>query len=238
MTLAPLPSALDPFALNNVSYCNHMQTQKQITCETLEAEYKALQDIADEYRAILMSEGKDSEKTKKARIAFDTATQKIRENIAMHKKEQQEGISYLSADYRSGKEYLEALQEKGYEVHEYAEDLLNQLTDIPEEQVRLKKVTVGDLGFSSGATMKEIFAVAEKKGLKLCPPWVGPQYCMQCKDDEFTAIGMKPMTAPNGDADVFHVYRGGSARWLSSAPTSDRWDPDDRFLFVSSQDSS
>ena len=215
-----------------------MQTQKQITCETLKEEYQALQDIANEYQEVLMSEGKDSEKTKKARIAFDTATQKIRENIAMHKKEQQEGISYLSADYRSGEEYLEALQEKGYEVYKYAKDLLNQLTDIPEEQVRLKKVTLRDLGFSSGATMKEIFAVAEKKGLKLCPPWVGPQYRMQCKDDERTTIGMEPMIGSDGDTDVFHVYRGGSARWLSSGPTSYRWHPDDKFLFVSSQDSS
>ena len=238
MTLAPLPSALDPFALNNVSYCNHMQTQKQITCETLKEEYQALQDIANEYQEVLMSEGKDSEKTKKARIAFDTATQKIRENIAMHKKEQQEGISYLSADYRSGEEYLEALQEKGYEVTKYAEDLLNQLTDIPEEQVRLKKVTLRDLGFSSGATMKEIFAVAEKKGLKLCPPWVGPQYCMQCKDDEFTAIGMEPMTASNGATNIFHVNRLDSDRWLNSAHAGGRWSPDDGFLFVSSQDSS
>ena len=221
-----------------MQYYYHMQTQKQITCETLEAEYKALQDIADDYRAILMSEGKDSEKTKKARIAFDTATQKIRENIAMHKKEQQEGISYLSADYRSGEEYLEALQEKGYEVYGYAEDLLNQLTDIPEEQVRLKKVTVGDLGFSSSATIEEIHAVAEKKGLKLCPPWVGPQYRMQCKDDEYTAIGMEPMTASDGHASIFHVNRLDSDRWLFGNLTRRRWSPDGEFLFVSSQDSS
>ena len=238
MTLAPLPSALDPFALNNVSYCNHMQTQKQITCETLKEEYQALQDIANEYQEVLMSEGKDSEKTKKARIAFDTATQKIRENIAMHKKEQQEGISYLSADYRSGEEYLKALQEKGYEVYKYAKDLLNQLTDIPEEQVRLKKVTVEDLGFSSRVTLKEIHEAAEKKGLKLCPPWVGPQYRMQCKDDERTTIGMEPMTAPYGAAYLFHVDRGGSGRWLLSDYTSLRWNPDSKFLFVSSQDSS
>ena len=176
--------------------------QTQITCETLKEEYQALQDIANEYQEVLMSEGKDSEKTKKARIAFDTATGNLREHIRLYK-EQQEGISYLSADYRSGEEYLEALQEKGYEVTKYAKGLLNQLTDIPEEQVRLKKVTVEDLGFSSSATTEEILAVAEKKGLKPCPPWVGPQHRMQCKDDEHTVIGMEPMTASNGDASSF-----------------------------------
>ena len=211
-----------------------MQKQTQITCETLKEEYQALQDIADEYRAILMSEGKDSEKTKKARIAFDTATQKIRENIAILKKEQQEGIFRLSADCRSGKEYLEALQEKGYRVSKYAEDILNQLTDIPEEQVRLKKVTVEDLGFSSRATLKEILAVAEKKGLKLCPPWVGPQYRMQCNDDEYTMIGMEPMINSVADRYIFYVFRSNSDRWLDSRHTSGRWGPDDEFLFVSS----
>ena len=236
MTLAPLPSVLDPFALNNVSYCNHMQKQTQITCETLKEEYQALQDIADDYRAILMSEGKDSEKTKKARIAFDTAAGNLREHIQLYK-EQQKGIFRLSADCRSGKEYLEALQEKGYKVFEDPEYLLNQLTDIPEEQLRLKKVTVRDLGFSYGATLKEIFAVAEKKGLKPCPPWVGPQYRMQCKDDEYTMIGMKPMTGSDGGTFILYVGRVGSGRWLDGYRTSYPWSPDDEFLFVSSQDS-
>ena len=214
-----------------------MQKQTQITCETLKEEYQALQDIADEYRAILMSEGKDSEKTKKARIAFDTAAGNLREHIQLYK-EQQKGIFRLSADCRSGKKYLEALQEKGYKVSKYAEGILNQLTDIPEEQVRLKKVTVRDLGLSSGTTIEEILAVAETKGLKPCPPWVGPQYRMQCKDDEYTMIGMKPMTAPDDDTFIFDVYRSNSDRWLGSHLTGDRWLPDRKFLFVSSQDSS
>ena len=214
-----------------------MQKQTQITCETLKEEYQALQDIAKEYQEVLMSEGKDSEKTKKARIAFDTATGNLREHIRLYK-EQQKGISHLSADYRSGKEYLEALQEKGYKVGEHTEDLLNQLTDIPEEQVRLKKVTLRDLGFSSEATLKEILAVAEKKGLKPCPPWVGPQYRMQCKDDEYTIIGMEPMTDSAGTTGIFRVGRGDGARWLDSLHVSYHWDPVNKFLFVSSQDSS
>ena len=215
-----------------------MQKQTQITCETLKEEYQALQDIADEYRAILMSEGKDSEKTKKARIAFDTAAGNLREHIQLYK-EQQKGIFRLSADYRSGKKYLKALQEKGYKVTGDAEDLLNQkeFEKIPEETVRLKKVTVEDLGFSSEATMKEIHEAAEKKGLKLCPPWVGPQYRMQCKDDD-TTIGMEPMTDSLGYPNTFDVFRRDSDRWLDSCFAGYPWSPGDRFLFVSSQDSS
>ena len=210
--------------------------QTQITCETLKEEYQALQDIADDYRAILMSEGKDSEKTKKARIAFDTAAGNLREHIQLYK-EQQKGIFRLSADYRSGKKYLKALQEKGYKVIGDAEYLLNQLTDIPEEQLRLKKVTVGDLGFSSIATIKEIYEAAEKNGLKPCPLWVGPQYRMECDDDDYVSIGMEPMTGSDGDTYIFYIDRYNGGRWLSNYHTSLPFYPDHGFLFVSSQDS-
>ena len=213
-----------------------MQKQTQITCETLKEEYQALQDIAKEYQEVLMSEGKDSEKTKKARIAFDTAAGNLREHIQLYK-EQQKGIFRLSADCRSGKEYLEALQEKGYKVIGDAEYLLNQLTDIPEEQLRLKKVTVEDLGFSSSVTIEEIHEAAEKKGLKPCPPWVGPQYRMECNDDERTLIGMEPMTESAGTTDIFRLDRVGSDRWLDGGHARRRWNPDHGFLFVSSQDS-
>ena len=215
-----------------------MQKQTQITCETLEEEYKALQDIADEYRAILMSEGQESEKTKKARIAFDTAAGNLREHIVLHKKEKQEGIFYLSAEYRSGKECLQALEEKGYEVDVYAEDLLKQLTDIPEETIRLKKVTLRDLGLSSGGTIKEILTAAQaKKGLKPCPPWVGPQYRMECKDNEYATIGMEPITESGGYTFAFRVGRADGDRWLGSIHAGDRWYPDGEFLFVSPQGS-
>ena len=75
---------------------------QDLTCESLEEQYKALQDTADEYRAILMSEGYDAEKTKELRTTFDSETEKLRENIVLYK-EKQEGIFYLTAEYRSGK---------------------------------------------------------------------------------------------------------------------------------------
>ena len=104
--------------------------------------------------------------------------------------------------------------------------------------MRLKKVTPRDLGLSSIATIEKIHEAAEKKGLKLCPPWVGPQYRMECKDDEYTMIGMEPMTAPDGAAGIFRVHRDDRGRWLLSFHAGNRWLPGYEFLFVSSQDSS
>ena len=185
-----------------------MQPQEPVTCESLKKQYQVLQDIADEYRALLKSEGHTSEKTKELRTTFDTQTENLRNNIAVYKKEKQEGIFYLSAEYRSGEEYLKVLEEKGYKVSVYTKNLLKQLTNIPKEQVRLKKVTKEDLGLPEGCSGEEIYATAEAHNLKLCPPWVGPQYYLECNDDEYTSIGMEPLIDSHGGEYVFKVYHG------------------------------
>ncbi len=208
-----------------------MQTKKPLTCESLEEQYKALQDTADEYRAILMSEGYDAEKTKELRTTFDSETEKLRENIVLYK-EKQEGIVYLSAEYRSGEEYIEVLKARGYKISTHANSLLSQLTDIPEEQVRLKKVTVEDLGLPNGGDIEEIFASAKKKGLTPCPPWVGPQYRMECDDDEYAFVGMEPLDS-DGFTHIFYVSLNGCDRDLSSFHAKHPWFPDREWLFVS-----
>ena len=181
-----------------------MQPQEPLTCESLKKQYQVLQDIAEEYKALLINEGTTSEKIKELRTTFDTQTENLRNNIVIYK-EKQEGIFYLSAEYRSGEEYLKAFEEKGYEVGEYTKKLLTQLTNIPKEQVRLKKVTPEDLGFPGRYTIEEILAVAKKHNLKPCPPWVGPQYRLEYDDDKEVLIGMKPLT--NFYPYIFCAYR-------------------------------
>ncbi len=198
-----------------------MQTKEPLTCELLEKQYKALQDTADEYRAILMSEGYDAEKTKELRTTFDTETEKLRESIARYKVEKQEGIFYLSAEYRSGEEYIEALEARGYITHE-ANYNLRQYTNIPEEQVRLKRVTARDLGVHNSAGTRTILAAVKKKGLTPCPPWVGPQYRMECDDDEHALAG-RFIVSRNNRGD----------RCLDRIRVGYYWGPDDGVLCVS-----
>ncbi len=178
-----------------------------------------------------MSEGQDSEKTKELRTTFDSETEKLRESIVLYK-ETQEGIFYLTAEYRSGKAYIEVLKARGYKTYARAKNFLRQLTDIPEEQVRLKKVTVEDLGFPNGGTAEKILAAAEEKGLILCPPWVGPQYRMKCDDAETAIIGMESLDS-DSDAHVFRVGRFVRARYLDGDHSGYPWSPDDEWLFVS-----
>lgn len=120
----------------------------------------------------------------------------------------------------------------GYKIYWQAEYLLGQLTDIPKEQVGIKKVTVRDLGLPHGGNAKEILKAAEAHNLKPCPPWVGPQYRMECDDDEDTTIGMEPLTDSDGDACVFFVSRNSRGRWLHSGHADGHWRPDGGWLFV------
>ncbi len=205
---------------------------QDLTCELLEKQYKELQDTADEYKALLMSEGYDAEKTKELRTTFDSETENLRKNIVLYK-EKQEGVVYLSAEYRSEEEYIEVLKARGYKLSTYANNILSQLTDIPEEQVRLKKVTVKDLGLPNGGTAEKILAAAKEKGLTLCPPWVGPQYRMECDDDEYAIIGMEPLTDSDGDAHVFRVGHGSRGRLLGSNRADLHFYHGDGWLFVS-----
>ena len=200
-----------------------MQTQEPVTCESLKKQYQVLQDIAEEYKALLINEGYASEKIKELRTTFDTQTENLRNNIVIYKKEKQEGIFYLSAEYRSGEEYIKVLEEKGYKVNESTKNLLKQLTNIPKEQVRLKKVTLEDLGPSTGGTVKEILTAAKKHNLEPCPPWVGPQYCMECDgNEENTIIGMEPLTNSSVEYIGFDVfYYGNGDRWFVSLDNND-----------------
>ena len=209
-----------------------MQTQEPLTCESLKKQYQVLQDIADEYKALLINEGTTSEKIKELRTTFDTKTENLRNNIVIYK-EKQEGIFYLSAEYRSGEEYIKVLEEKGYEVDTSPKFFLTQLTNIPKEQVRLKKVTPEDFGFPGDYTVEEILAVAKKHNLKPCPPWVGPQYRLEYNDDKYAAIGMKPLT-DSYDEYVINVHASDKRR-LTGIPTNSYFYPTDRgeWIFAS-----
>ncbi|MCY4576976.1 MAG: hypothetical protein OXB96_00890 [Candidatus Kaiserbacteria bacterium] len=208
---------------------------QEVTCESLEQQYQALQDTADEYRAILMSEGSDSEKAKELRTSFATETERLRENIVFYK-EKREGIFYLSAEYRSGAAYIEALEERGFQVLLNTKHLLNRLHTIPEGRVRLKKVTMRDLGLPGGSTTREVLKAAKAQGFKPCPAWVGPQHCLTDDTKEDVAIGMKPLDNFGGDAYVFRTVNTSyfhRSSQLITLNVGSGWPSDKEFLFVS-----
>ena len=152
---------------------------------------------------------------------------------------EERGVLSLSPEYGSGGAYIRALQKRGICVSVGAGKVLEQLKHIPKERrVRLKKVTLADLGLSDGST-NQVLNAAKAQGLELCPPWVGPQYRMECGYDESIVIGMEPMTSlDTSHTYVFAVYRTDHGDcWLHSFADAGSflWDSDDEFLFVVSR---
>ena len=134
----------------------------------------------------------------------------------------------------------QAMKDKGMRISDWANDILGKPAfSVATEKmdVDLVVVSVEDLGFKDGATLKDIYAAAKKRGLELCPNEVGPQLRLQYKDqpkDEWLLIGMESFTVSDGDLRVFHVAHDGSVLWLYTFYDypDGLWRSSGRFVFV------
>lgn len=139
------------------------------------------------------------------------------------------------------KESIEGeLSKQNINVSSYARDLLHSpdfTTAQQPEQIDLVRLTVGDLGFASGATTEQIYAKADELGLDLCPAEVGPHLRLQEDTEkqfgEYFFVGMKQIPDSVGYPDVFYLVRDVDGPWLDAydARPSCREDPDNAFVF-------
>lgn len=143
--------------------------------------------------------------------------------------------------FKGVKSLKQALKENGFQIGNWASDILNQRAfklAKKETEVNLVVLSVAELGFPKGATYGEICDRARELGLDLCPAEVGPQIRLQYPDQprgEWLTVAMEPITDSDGDPHVFNVDHDHDVRWLSakwSAPGS-FWSADDRFVVVS-----
>ncbi|OQA35593.1 MAG: hypothetical protein BWY53_00749 [Parcubacteria group bacterium ADurb.Bin326] len=126
-----------------------------------------------------------------------------------------------------------------FKISPYAESMLKNAdftVSQEKENLTLIRLKVQDLGFSSGATTKEIFEKAEELGLELCPAETGPQLRKQYLNqpmNEWFSIAMKPISDSGGNADVFRLARGEDGLWLVDRWTGPdgRWRPVDVVVF-------
>jgi len=109
-----------------------------------------------------------------------------------------------------------------FKVSDYAESMLKNAdftVSQEKENLTLIHLKVQDLGFSSGATTKEIFEKAEELGLELCPAETGPQLRKQYLNqplNEWLRIAMKPIPGSDGDPSVFDLECYDDGLWLRS----------------------
>ena len=109
-------------------------------------------------------------------------------------------------------------------------------TVAPEkENLTLIRLKVQDLGFSNGATVKEIFEKAKELGMELCPAETGPQLRKQYIDqplNEWLRIAMKSIDS-DGLPRVFDLERNEDGLWFNArwANLAYRWSPGGEFVF-------
>ena len=128
------------------------------------------------------------------------------------------------------------LKEKAIYLTDWGKDI-SYKTEFSQnpETYHLVQFTVGQLGFSNGATTDEIYAKATELGLELCPAEVGPHLRLQYPGKDWKLIAMKQISDRYGDPDVFRLCAGGAELRLSgrSAKPGERWKTDDLWVFVS-----
>ncbi|WP_245559015.1 hypothetical protein [Humibacter albus] len=147
-------------------------------------------------------------------------------------------------------ELLGELRSRGVLLNSYAETLINHAVfDLRQrEEVGIVERNVGDLGFSTGATLPQVFARAHEHGLEPCPADTGPYLRLMMTwqanaPDSVLSAGRSPTgalkvaCAPVSD-DVafprgFYLRVVDGQQWLRGFRCDDEYlfSPEDRFAF-------
>jgi hypothetical protein len=132
-----------------------------------------------------------------------------------------------------------ALTERPFSLSDIARYMMQSLsfsTFAESREIRVTRVTLGDLGFTEFPTIAHIFEQVPKLGLELLPAEASPHARLQ---DRYQRLGvwyhiaMNPIADRNGDPDAFEVGRDRDTLWLSSYWTdpSDHWGLGNTFVF-------
>jgi len=136
-----------------------------------------------------------------------------------------------------------ALAASGNRVSDWANDLLGKpefANSVSEKEVEVDLVVLTTAQLTSkanGGTTAEVFAGAERLGLKKCSAEVGPRLRLQYQDQplgEWLLIGMEPIRHSDGRLGVFDVGRGDDGRWLGGdyGDPGGVWAAGDQWVFV------
>ncbi|OGH39299.1 MAG: hypothetical protein A3B44_02350 [Candidatus Levybacteria bacterium RIFCSPLOWO2_01_FULL_38_21] len=129
------------------------------------------------------------------------------------------------------------LTANGHRVSNYAEDLMQKMPTLPDQQtISLVRATVSAMGLSGNPTTDQIYKKADELGWNLCPAEVGPHLRLAYKDqpmNEWLNIAMKQISDRYGNPSVFDVGRDVDGLWLGAfwAGPSSRWFPRDQLVF-------
>lgn len=140
--------------------------------------------------------------------------------------------------HRSADELRGAIIAAGNQISEWGGDILSKVcASRKAKDLELVMVTVAELGFENGATLREIYERAKTLGLDLCPAEAGPQLRLQYTDqpmNEWLLVAMEPITDSDGYLRVFSVARNSDGSWLRASYVGPGrvWSSDDRWVFA------
>ena len=119
----------------------------------------------------------------------------------------------------SKQDLIKEIESKGMKVSDWAKEILRKakFEHLIKQNIDLVKMSVAELGFENGATLKEIYSKAKEIGLELCPNEVGAELRLQYADQpeyEWFRIAMEAITDSDGNRTLFNVAQDGDALWL------------------------
>src|SRR3989344_4605429 len=119
------------------------------------------------------------------------------------------------------KELSKLLTANGHRVSDYAEDLMQKMPTLKNQQtISLIRTTVSAMGITGTPTTDQIYEKANELGWDLCQTEVGPHLRLAYKDqpvNEWLYVGMKQIAGRRGDPRVFSVGRRDVGSWLDGA---------------------
>lgn len=150
----------------------------------------------------------------------------------------------------SRRQLRKRLSSRGILVNGHAETLIEDIIfdDQDSRPVVVTERTVAELGFPSGATLSQIFEVAQQQGLSLCPVDTAPYLRMVLNEQVASRDSvMSSGSAPEGGLTVatealskddeypkgFYLRVVDGQAWLRGYRCDDdhTWSPEDGFIF-------
>jgi len=146
----------------------------------------------------------------------------------------------------SKEELLQNLKNNNISINEYGLQIINYkgFTIKPtREKSQTVEISLGDLGFSKGATTQEVYKQAQEFGFKLCPSELAVHMRLQYIDfnqpidpvsGNWQNIAMKELSAELDFPRGFYLRRREDGFWIRGYRSSPEhlWSPSDRFVFL------
>jgi len=143
-------------------------------------------------------------------------------------------------------ELFQSLKNQNIGINELGLSILNHknfTTSPTRERLQTVEISVGDFGFSNGATTKEVYQKAKEFGLKLCPPELGPHIRLQYVDlnqlvdplkGHWQNIAVDELFDDPGLTKGFYLRRRQDGFWLRGYQASPEylWELHDRFIYL------